>query len=211
MTAAIPTIPECFELMEQYRMLANIRLHSVIVTRVAETIVKSLRLPPSNGATPPDIDLVTAGALLHDIAKTKCLDGSCRHAEEGQEICNGLGYPAVGRIVREHVILSSFHTDDYRNGNFPAREIIYYSDKRVRHDEIVSLDDRLAYIIERYGDGTDYVEQRIRANFVSCLELEEYLFSYIDFAPDELGEHLVAGFFEAAEANLRRTLETSVR
>ena len=40
-----------------------------------------------------------------------------------------------------------------RRGIFTAREIIYYADKRVRHEEIVSLDDRLEYILEHYGLG----------------------------------------------------------
>jgi hypothetical protein len=190
--------------MDRYGMLDNIKLHSVIVTRVAETLVNSLKLPRNGSTTAPDISLVHAGALLHDIAKTRCLDGSCRHAEEGQSICNALGYNEVGVIVREHVILSSYHPEAYRNGAFPAREIIYYSDKRVRHDEIVSLDDRLEYIIDRYGDGTDFVEQRIRNNFQRCLEFEDYLFSFMDFAPDDLGQRLIPGFFKDTEASLRQ-------
>lgn len=204
MSTAIPTVPECFELMDRYGMLENIKLHSVIVTRVAETLVNALQLPQNCSAAPLDISLVHAGALLHDIAKTTCLDGSCRHAEEGQSICNALGYRDVGIIVREHVILSSYHPEAYRSGAFPAREIIYYSDKRVRHDEIVSLDDRLEYIIDRYGDGTDLVEQRIRKNFQRCLEFEDYLFSFIEFGPDDLSQQLIPGFFADTETSLRQ-------
>jgi len=191
MKYAIPSVSECQELMEKYAMLDNIQRHSLVVTSIAETIVASLDLSRSEGIKPPDINMVRAGALLHDIAKTKCLDGSCRHAEEGQLICEEHGYPDIGIIVREHVFLSSFTPEDYRRGSFPAREIVYYSDKRVRHEEIVSLDQRLEYIIERYGDGSDFVEQRIRNNFKSALELEEYIFSFIDFSPDELLEYII--------------------
>jgi len=181
--------------MEQYTMLHNIRRHSFVVTRVAETIVGSLDLSLSKGIDPPDINLVRAGALLHDIAKTKCLDGSCRHAEEGQAICEEHGFHNIGVIVREHVILSSFTPERYKRGEFPAREIVYYADKRVRHEEIVSLNQRLDYIIERYGDGSDFIEQRIRDNFKSCLELEDYIFSFIDFGPDDLEDHIIPGQF----------------
>ena len=69
-------------------MLDNIREHSFIVARVAETIVSGLQLPEDQRSLPADIDLVLAGALLHDIAKTKCLDGSCQHAEEGMLFCS---------------------------------------------------------------------------------------------------------------------------
>lgn len=177
--------------MEQYAMLENIRRHSLVVTRVAETIVRSLELPRNGGITPPDIDMVRAGALLHDIAKTKCLDGSCRHAEEGQVICEEHGFMDIGFIVREHVFLSSFTPDLYKRGSFSAREIVYYSDKRVRHEEIVSLDQRLDYIIERYANGSQSIEQRIRDNFRSSLKLEEYLFSFIGFKPAELPDHII--------------------
>lgn len=174
--------------MKEYVMLENIRQHSFVVTRVAETIVNSLNLSNNGGFAIPDINLVRAGALLHDIAKTRCLDGSCNHAEEGQLICNKLGYEDVGVIVLEHVILSSFTPEKYKRGRFPAREIIYYADKRVRHDSIVSLHERLDYIIERYGKSSNYIEQRIRDNFGTCLELEEYLFSFISFLPDDLAQ-----------------------
>lgn len=174
--------------MDRYAMLANIREHSHIVARVAETIVKGLQLPERQGAAPPDLDLVLAGALLHDIAKTKCLDGSCQHAEEGMLICAEHDYPEVASIVGQHVILNSFNADDYRRGCFPAREIVYYADKRVRHTEIVPLSQRLDYIIDHYSGGSDHITRRIRQNFDRCVELENCLFGYLPFEPDELAE-----------------------
>ena len=39
----IPSINQCLALMDRYEMLANIREHSFIVARVAETIVKALQ------------------------------------------------------------------------------------------------------------------------------------------------------------------------
>ena len=169
-------------------MLENIRHHSFMVARVAETIVSSLSVPADKDISPPDPSLVLAGALLHDIAKTKCLDGSCRHAEEGEQICVDHGFPDVGIIVGEHVILKSFEHESYRRGSFGAREIVYYSDKRVNHTTIVSLEQRLEYIVDRYGDGSSYIDQRIRENFQHCLHLERYLFSFLPFAPENLAD-----------------------
>lgn len=182
----VPSINECLAMMDQYAMLDNIREHSFIVARVAEAIGTNLDLPAYTECMPPDMDLVLAGALLHDIAKTRCLDGSCQHAEEGMLICNDHGYPEIGRIVNEHVILSTFTPDDYRRGKFSARELVYYADKRVRHNEVVSLDLRLDYIIDHYSRGSEYIKQRIRHNFALCLEFEEYLFSFLPFSPAEL-------------------------
>lgn len=193
MAIAIPSRPTCLALMEQYDMLDNIRQHSLLVAQVAETLVRYLHAPAVETVDVAGVELVIAGALLHDIAKTRCLDGSCRHAEEGQLICEEHGYPEIGRIVREHVILSSFTPDRYRNGIFPAREIVYYADKRVRHDQIVSLQDRLDYIIERYSDHNPLIEQRIKDNFLTCQELEGYLFSFLPFPADRLLDHVPAG------------------
>ncbi len=181
--------------MDRYEMLTNIRDHSFIVARVAETIVKGLQLPEKEGAAPPDLDLVLAGALLHDIAKTKCLDGSCQHAEEGMLICAEHDYPEVAAIVGQHVILSSFNADDYRRGCFPAREIVYYADKRVRHTEIVPLSQRLDYIIDHYSGGSDHISKRIRQNFDRCVELENYLFGFLPFEPAELADEVVRAPF----------------
>lgn len=186
MSNPIPSVSECLVLMDRFEMLENIRQHSFLVARVAEAILDGFDRSASSLVQSPARSLVLAGALLHDIAKTKCLDGSCRHAEEGQIMCDALGYSQVGTIVREHVILSSFTPREYTAGIFEAREIVYYADKRVRHDEIVSLQERLDYIIERYSNGSGYLEQRIRENFDLCFELETYLFSFIDFTPDQL-------------------------
>jgi putative nucleotidyltransferase with HDIG domain len=190
MAANIPSIDQCLALMDRYDMLANIREHSFIVARVAETIVKGLRLPGDEYAAAPNLDLVLAGALLHDIAKTKCLDGSCQHAEEGMLICAAHDYPEVATIVGEHVILSSFNAEDYRRGRFPAREIVYYADKRVRHTEIVPLSQRLDYIIDHYSSGSDHISKRIRQNFDRCVELENYLFGFLPFEPADLADEV---------------------
>ena len=196
MDGSVPSIDQCLALIERYEMLGNIRRHSIIVARVAHTLVDNLMMDGTNEVEPPPLDLVLAGALLHDIAKTECLDGSCLHADRGREICEAHGYQEIGLIVGDHVILSSFHPEKYRRGLFPAREIVYYSDKRVKHEDIVSLPERLEYIIERYSDGSDRINRRIKENFNTCRELEEYLFRFLPFSPDELTEHVCNTFFE---------------
>lgn len=188
MNRTIPSIEKCLELIDRYSVLENIRQHSFMVARVAETIVRNLSVPADKDVSAPELPLVLAGALLHDIAKTKCLDGSCRHAEEGEQICVDHGFPEVGSIVGEHVILKAFRPESYQRGCFGAREIVYYSDKRVKHTSIVSLEQRLEYIVDRYGDGSSSIEKRIRENFQHCLRLEKYLFSYLPFAPENLAD-----------------------
>ena len=169
-------------------MLPNIRRHSVMVARVALQLVEGLAQNAKTEPCIPDRALITAGALLHDIAKTPCLQTGGDHARAGAEICERLGYPEIARIVEEHVLLRDHDSARRKQGMFTAREVIYYADKRVRHEEIVSLEDRLEYILERYGAGKLEIERRIRENFARCVQLEYFLFSFLPFSPEQLAQ-----------------------
>ena len=100
--------------------------------------------------------------------------------------------------MEEHVILKDHNPDRNRNGIFTAREIVYYADKRVRHDEIVNLNERLDYIIEHYGNSNAKLHELIRANFNQCVQLEGSLFDFLEFFPEQLAlkvNGLETGFF----------------
>ncbi len=185
----IPGLGQCIRLMEQYHMLDNIRHHSLVVARVADQLVRDLETAgPPRGA--PDRRLVIAGALLHDIAKTPCLDASCEHAQVGAEICREHGFPEVAGIVAEHVILRDHDPDRYAGGRFTAGEIVYYADKRVRHTEVVSLEERLAYILDHYGRNDPRLHRLIRKNFQKCVELERHLFHTLGMTPRQLADRM---------------------
>ncbi|MCI5157999.1 MAG: HDIG domain-containing protein [Candidatus Electrothrix sp. AUS1_2] len=166
-------------------MLPNIRQHSLVVARIAELLARCLRERLPEGLA-PDPDFCVNGALLHDIAKTPCLKEGCDHAATGAEICQRHGYPELAEVVAAHVILRDFSPERYKQGLFEAREIVYYADKRVRHDAVVSLSERLEYIIENYGGDNERVQRGIRENFRKCEELEDVLFSFLDFSPEQL-------------------------
>lgn len=192
MTIPSPSIEQCISFIDRYEMLSNIRDHSFMVARVAKTLVDGL--VRSSVSPLPDPDEVIAGALLHDIAKTRCLKNNSHHAKDGQRICEELGYPHIGEIVVEHVILTDFNEHLYKTGAFGAKELVYYADKRVRHDQVVSLEDRLDYILERYGRGDVVREEHIRRNFSVTITFEELLFFHLDFTPESLRSHLSDDF-----------------
>lgn len=177
----VPSVAQCFQLMEQYGMLPNIRQHSVMVGRVADLIGRCLL----RAGRELSLELMVSSALLHDIAKTASLETKLRHDEAGREICLRHGFDELAEIVAEHVLLKN-----WTPGRYTEKEIVYYADKRVLHDEVVGLDARLDYIIHRYGNGDPDLHARIRKNFSQAHLIEKTLFSELDFSPEELAERL---------------------
>ncbi len=180
-----PDIAACVHLMDEYGMLNNIRHHSLVVARVADALVTGLEDEVKPGSM-INRKLTIAGSLLHDIAKTPCLNGKCDHAAKGAEICRHHGYEDIAGIVAEHVILRKYDPGRYKNGLFTAGEIVYYADKRVRHAAVVTLEERLDYILKHYGNNDPHRHALIRENFEQCRYIEKYLFAVLPFNPDQL-------------------------
>ena len=173
----IPSVETCYQLMDKYQMLDNIKEHSLVVASVAKLLAGNFSHPEKN----INLDLVITASLLHDIAKTQCLDGACEHAQVGKEICLSHDFQEIAEIVAEHVYLKS-----NGSGLITEKEIVYYADKRVNHDEIVSLHGRLDYILERYGGSNGLRHESIQKNFNKCLQLEKRIFDHLDFRPAEV-------------------------
>ena len=91
----------------------------------------------------------------------------------------------MARIVGQHV-----HLENHVQGDgLDEAQVVNYADKRVLHDEVVSLEKRMAYIVERYGQKEAHRE-RIMLLWQESRHLEERLFRHIGFSPDDLTLHL---------------------
>lgn len=159
----IPSQEECDQLLSQYNMLPNIIDHSRQVMRVSLAITDHLQT-----AVSIDRNLVLAAALLHDITKTRALKTKEKHDQSGAELLQSLGFCRVAEIVRQHVALEDFDPE----GRLEEQEIVNYADKRVMHDRIVSLPERMKDLIERYG-ATEEIRQSIRRNGDQILAVEK--------------------------------------
>jgi len=177
----IPSKNDCFYLMCETQMLEHIVAHSLQVCRVGMCLVDHLKLK----GIVLDGRLVQAAALLHDITKTRSFETEENHALTGGQHLIERGYVEVGNLVRQHVRL-----DDYPE--YPSLSeavIINYADKRVLHDRIVSLDERMNYIVGRYGNSPE-LQQRIQMLWGKTKALEKSIFSHLAFAPNDLHRHL---------------------
>ena len=174
---SIPTEPECFEIMERYEMLPNIIRHSIQVKNVAIAIANNLI-----DKSLINIELVSAGALLHDIGKTISLKtGDHFHDKIGANLIIELGYPETAEICACHVFLDSFNP----HGNIEEREIVHYADKRVKHDEIVSLEERFEDLLARYGT-TEKKRETILENQKFLYLLDEKISRHLNKTIDEI-------------------------
>ncbi len=159
-------------------MLPNIREHSCRVMAVACFLGRALTAAGLELSLP----LIETGALLHDLGKTACLGTTHNHAEWGARVLTGLGYHEVAQIVREHVYLEA----DRQDGQ-PIREaeVVNYADKRVLHDQVVTLEERFADLQVRYGR-TPEARDRIRAAQARSQLLESRLFRPLALTPSDL-------------------------
>ena len=164
----IPSIKECYEIMKG-RMLPNIKEHSEQVLKVAMAILENLK---------PDLkidkSLVAAASLLHDITKTRSLSTKEEHDTTGGLLLRELGFPNVAEIIEEHVELNHYDL----NAELTEKEIVFYADKRVTHNQIVTIEERISDLIVRYGK-TEKIRQRILKNKNSILKIEEKINHYM--------------------------------
>ncbi|MBI5443884.1 MAG: HD domain-containing protein [Deltaproteobacteria bacterium] len=172
-----PDPKACRLLLEDHRVPEHIRRHSAQVARIARRLAEALRLR----GEPLDPDLVEAAALTHDIAKADCLDSARDHAREGGTVLRELGYPELGELVERHVELGPWDPA----GPVTEAELLNYSDKRVRHEEVVPLDERFEDLLERYGRGNPRAEARIRETWETTVAVEEKIFSRLPFGPND--------------------------
>jgi uncharacterized protein len=179
----IPQRKECLLMLTEMQMPDHILAHSELVCRVALLLTDGLVAAGVN----LNRHLVDASALLHDITKPRSFQTGENHSRTGGEYLASLGYPEVGHIIRQHVILDAYFSGDQPN----EAEIVNYADKRVLHDNIVPLDDRMGYILDRYAK-TDAHKQWLNTVWEQTILLENRLFAYLTFAPlqlvDQIGE-----------------------
>src|SRR3989344_5057407 len=124
----VPTKEECLKILEVNNVPDNVIAHSKAVCGVAMKVADLLEKRGIN----VNRKLVAAGALLHDVRKAYSND----HVAEGYEFIKSIGFPEVALIVRKHGLT---HINDEKF--FPKsweEKIVFYADKRIKHDKIVS-------------------------------------------------------------------------
>lgn len=145
----IPTKEECIKILKQNNVPDNIISHMGAVCDFSLRVCDALE----KKGIKVNRDLVAAGALLHDIKKLSPND----HVLEGYEYIKSLGYPEVALVIKKHGLVH-LESEEFVPKS-PEEKIVFYADKRVRNDKIVSIDERFEYIKKRYNK--DSVEDEV--------------------------------------------------
>ncbi|MDR1396843.1 MAG: HD domain-containing protein [Desulfarculales bacterium] len=169
LTPELPSRTVIMRLWDRYGMLPNIKNHSFQVCNVALTLWQWL----GENNYYLNRDMVESGALLHDVAKAYCLDKPhLSHNLEGERIVAEAGYPELGLLVARHVNLPEDQPLD-------ETLLVFYADKRVVGDKIVSVKKRYQYVYKVYGQNSEEGIARIRYDENRSYEVEKQIFRHI--------------------------------
>ncbi|MFX0197184.1 MAG: HD domain-containing protein [Candidatus Hodarchaeota archaeon] len=154
----IPTEDECLQILRKNKVPENIIRHSKAVANLAVKIATKMQKHGVN----VNIALTNAGALLHDIKRL-----SLDHSLNGARFLEDAGLFHVAEIVRKHGL------KDLSIGIRPQtieEKIVFYADKRVDEDRIVSVRERIDLLKARFPQVAQEIEQTYE--YVVRVELE---------------------------------------
>ena len=181
----IPSIEECEEIILEFGMPENIKLHTNKVRKVANFLAKKIYNNHGN----VNLDLVDKAALLHDFTKMYCIENKCSHTIEAGKILKEKGFPEFGEIIKQHGLEE---VNSFNEKTCIEAKIVWYADKRVNHDKLVSLGARYLYLKERYGKISEKKMSEIVSTEKNSEEVEEELFGLAglkrDFLEDDINE-----------------------
>ncbi|MDP6648379.1 MAG: HDIG domain-containing protein [Candidatus Woesearchaeota archaeon] len=138
--ANIPTKEQCLDILNTNKTPPNVIEHCKAVCRLAEEIADNLM----QKGIEVNKKLVTASSLLHDIERSKN-----NHVAEGAKLLKSLGFPEVSEVVSKH----SLHKveEPEKEPKTVEEKIVFYADKRVQENKIVSLKERFQDLEKRYS------------------------------------------------------------
>jgi len=190
----LPSRQQCRAILERYHVPRHIRRHCEGVARLAVALGRRI---VARGE-PVNLELVESAGLLHDMLRIcDCKDlnfdkfdepvskediavwqrlreqyGDVRHEDAAYEELRGQ-YPELAVVVLRHKYTAIIDPDQHPQSW--EDKLVYYADKRVMHDRVVSLRQRL---VEGHRRNSDHkngeIPERIKKidNLIFELEAE---------------------------------------
>jgi putative nucleotidyltransferase with HDIG domain len=130
-----PTPAECEAILAERHVAKSVIRHARKVAEVAHRLAYTL----ASSGLDLNLELVQAGALLHDLAK-----GQPDHAAAGASILRAMEFPRVAEIV-------AVHTDLAPSSKLDESAIVYLADKLVRGEKEVTITERFQPSLDRFS------------------------------------------------------------
>ncbi|MDH7506458.1 MAG: HDIG domain-containing protein [Candidatus Thermoplasmatota archaeon] len=141
----IPSADRCIEILKQSGCSEKVIRHCMAVRDVALKIAKKANA---------DLKLVEAGALLHDLGRSKT--HGIRHAFEGAKIAEKLGLPDIIIKIIERHIGAGIPAEDAKKLGLPEKDylpitleekIVCHADSLVNNDKQQKIERELERVL----------------------------------------------------------------
>ncbi len=142
----IPIFQQCCTWLDQWQVPENVRRHTTRVADLAYALAVALRVQ----GVQVDPVLTHRGGLLHDLDKIATLSEPRQHSLLGADFIEKQGYQQLSKIIRSHVMHAILERDE-SDWTWEER-LVYFCDKLVEGDQLVSFPVRLAALKKRYPD-----------------------------------------------------------
>ncbi|MHA1198246.1 MAG: HDIG domain-containing metalloprotein [Candidatus Heimdallarchaeaceae archaeon] len=153
----IPSKEKCKKILQKYNTPVNVIKHCLLVTEIAEEFCAKIKNV--------DINLVIAGAMLHDIGRS--VDHSIKHAIEGVTILEKESLDTkVISIVKRHIGTGITEEEAIKLG-LPADDyipitieeiLVSHADKLAYGDKKTSFEAALERYIKKFGNDSHFIE-----------------------------------------------------
>lgn len=120
---------EISRLYQKYETPARVIRHMRKVAEVADQLMDGIPMPGLNRAR------VMKACLLHDLCRAEK-----QHARVSAEAIRKEGYPAIAALVAVHH--QAAYSEREAQGPLTEAELLFYADKRVQEDGLVSAEER---------------------------------------------------------------------
>ncbi|MBU1954099.1 HD domain-containing protein [Patescibacteria group bacterium] len=180
------------DIYEKYNVPSNIVAHMRMVAAVAlflaETINQKAGQPVVGEKT------VTYAALLHDLMRVS----GRGHEDLAAAILIERGEKELATIISKTRFICIISARENERPQTLEEKIVYYADKRVMNDQIVSIEKRLEEGGKNYNRGADAEKNRNLSEkaAIAIAKLQKELCDLVGFHPDDINERTVAQFYD---------------
>ncbi len=179
----ILTNQECISLLKKHETPLNIFLHCRKVNAISMFIATKLKELGKN----IDLCLVSNGSLLHDVAKYNSIkDKTISHTKAGSDILEEIN-SETANVIFKH----GYGTLINDQVNTWEEKIVNYADSRVRHEEIVSINERIDDLNIRYEKIYPGATERNEIARMKSLDIEKEIFENLDINPNDITENTI--------------------